>query len=146
MASFAAFTAAALDAMASGISSWTNRERSGPVPPPSSDVLSTSTASCVDISAGVAHSAIVTEDGRLFTFGCGDDGRLGLPQDVPTAAGGMSGLAAYSSKKTPQLVIDLLDYKIAQVSCGLDHTVSLLHIPCHASHEISSLRPKHNSL
>ncbi len=31
------------------------------------------------ICAGI-HSALLTEDGRLYTFGCGSDGRLGHPE------------------------------------------------------------------
>ena len=31
----------------------------------------------LQLSAGSAHSAAVSDDGAVYTFGCGDDGRLG---------------------------------------------------------------------
>ena len=82
------------------------------------------TSTCRNVSAGVAHSAVVTTDGRLFTFGCGDDGRLGLGGPSPTggSSSGTSGVI-YPRKKTPELVTDLLGHKIFQVSCGYNHTV-----------------------
>jgi alpha-tubulin suppressor-like RCC1 family protein len=40
------------------------------------------------ISAGCEHSGVITEDGKLFTWGHGDGGRLGHgdnePRTVPT--------------------------------------------------------------
>ena len=63
----------------------------------------------VYVSAGVNHSAVVMDDGTLWTFGCGEGGRLGL--------GNMQ------TKRTPQLVNSLIGHKIGQVSCGLNHTL-----------------------
>ena len=63
----------------------------------------------VFVSAGANHSAVVLSDGTLWTFGCGDGGRLGI--------GNMQ------TKRTPQLVKSLAEYRIGQVSCGYNHTL-----------------------
>ena len=64
------------------------------------------------VSAGHKHSAIVCDDGLLFTFGCGANGALGHGAD-------------FSDKHWPSLVEALRDEVVVQVSCGQNHTVCL---------------------
>ena len=61
------------------------------------------------IAAGGDHSVICTSEGRLLTFGDGDDGRLGH--------GGTA------TEMLPRMVEGLVGVNVAQVAAGLFHTV-----------------------
>jgi alpha-tubulin suppressor-like RCC1 family protein len=60
-------------------------------------------------AAGEAHSAVIDDNGVLFTFGAGSYGRLGLGEE--------------SDALTPTPVDTLRKYKIVMVSCGAFHTM-----------------------
>ena len=64
------------------------------------------------VSCGGLHTAMVTEDGRLYTWGDGRKGELGHNHD-PT------------SKQTPRIVESLEHVFVAAVSCGGSHTLAL---------------------
>lgn len=65
----------------------------------------------IDMSAGDAHSAAVTQNKKLYMWGNGDYGRLGTGFE--------------NSEKSPTLVEDLNDKEVVRVSCGAFHTLAM---------------------
>ncbi|XP_024101772.2 probable E3 ubiquitin-protein ligase HERC6 isoform X1 [Pongo abelii] len=66
----------------------------------------------VYISCGAEHTAVLTQDGKVFTFGDNRSGQLGYS---PTP-----------EKKGPQLV-ERIDGLVSQIDCGSYHTLAYVH-------------------
>lgn len=64
------------------------------------------------VACGYYHSALVTADGELYTFGERDNGKLGLPTKK------------LANHRVPQKVEGIKD-RVHQVACGGGHTVAL---------------------
>ena len=70
------------------------------------------------ISCGAAHTAVVTDNGQLYVFGCGDGGRLGLGKRE----------YKYDTVFTPQLVESLEHEHISSVTCGNSTTFAVTEV------------------
>lgn len=79
------------------------------LPNPTKISLPQNCKNVVKMSCGYAHTALITEIGQLFVFGCGDGGRLGLGK--------------LDTVYSPTLVDGLSREKIADVSCGNCSTI-----------------------
>lgn len=65
----------------------------------------------VQISCGSGHTVVLTDDGKVYTWGRGDDGRLGHGDN--------------GWKFAPRLVEHLEDKEVCQVTCGSYHTAAV---------------------
>ncbi|XP_070228263.1 probable E3 ubiquitin-protein ligase HERC6 isoform X3 [Bos mutus] len=70
------------------------------------------TLGVVSISCGYKHTAVLTQDGKVFTFGDNSYGQLGHD---PTA-----------EKRGPQLV-ERIEGLVSQIDCGSDHTLAYIY-------------------
>ncbi|XP_071362163.1 probable E3 ubiquitin-protein ligase HERC3 [Trachinotus anak] len=65
----------------------------------------------IHISCGKDHTAILTKDGAVFTFGSGQYGQLGHN--------------SFRDELRPRLVAELLGAKVTKIACGRNHTLVL---------------------
>lgn len=71
----------------------------------------------VSVSCGGIHSAAVSDQGHLFTWGCGSDGRLGHPE----AKG-----HRYLFKSDIPKLVEKLNRKAIDISCSYYHCLALV--------------------
>lgn len=65
----------------------------------------------IQIACGLRHTILLTESGRLFSFGHGECGRLGLGDEY--------------TREHPTLLKSLSHYQVSNVACGRDHSVAV---------------------
>ena len=63
------------------------------------------------VGCGRLHTIVCTRNHTLYSFGAGGEGQLGL--------------AGSRSYETPQLVQELADVQVKQISCGTEHSAIL---------------------
>jgi alpha-tubulin suppressor-like RCC1 family protein len=82
------------------------------------------------VSCGSKNTAVVTETGQLWIWGCGTDGQLGNGNDITTPGVQQFEGDRWYSEWTPQRVTNGLPggeaAVVREVSCGHDHTVVAL--------------------
>ena len=93
-----------------GLGAITNKEECY-VSVPTRVIVGTEDRKIRNISCGYAHTAVVSEAGQLYVYGCGDGGRLGM------------GHGKYNTLFVPTLVESLAHERIAAVSCGSVTTI-----------------------
>ncbi|TRY88331.1 hypothetical protein DNTS_018819 [Danionella cerebrum] len=64
----------------------------------------------VYISCGEEHTAALTKEGGLFTFGCGSKGQLGHD--------------SIRNEPLPRRVMELMGSEVSQIACGRNHTLA----------------------
>lgn len=67
------------------------------------------------VSCGAVHTAALSRDGQLFTFGCGDGGRLGLGTNADATH--------------PELVRSLENDVVVDICCGSWHSLCIVRPP-----------------
>lgn len=68
-------------------------------------------------NAGI-HSSFLTEQGRIYTFGCGSDGRLGHPE--------YEGYTYLYKESQPKLIESLAGKRVVDIACSYYHTVAIV--------------------
>ncbi|XP_069599640.1 probable E3 ubiquitin-protein ligase HERC3 isoform X2 [Ranitomeya imitator] len=66
----------------------------------------------VYISCGQEHTAVLTKNGGLFTFGAGDHGQLGHD--------------SIQNEINPRRVLELMGSEVSQIACGRQHTLAFV--------------------
>jgi len=70
-----------------------------------------------DVEIGGIHATAITQDGQLYTFGCGSDGRLGHPESKDHT---------YLFHESAPRRVDALQNRTQQISCSYYHCIALV--------------------
>ena len=80
----------------------------------------------VQVAAGDHHSACITADGSLYTWGLGSDGRLGHGKGLSSNNSNASDTTVhFHVQPRPVDVFIRTKRRVHQVSCGADHTLAI---------------------
>jgi len=74
-------------------------------------------AKAKEVISGGIHAAILTDDNKLYTFGCGSDGRLGHPE--------YEGFVFLYKESQPKLVETFNSKKVVSVASSYYHMMAL---------------------
>ncbi|KDQ62001.1 hypothetical protein JAAARDRAFT_528999 [Jaapia argillacea MUCL 33604] len=77
----------------------------------------------IKAAAGVTFSIVLTESGKVYSFGSGEHGQLGNGRTGEHIVTGNK--TAYDIETEPILVRGLDDKKIVQIACGQQHSIAL---------------------
>ncbi|KAG8936417.1 hypothetical protein FRC03_001989 [Tulasnella sp. 419] len=77
----------------------------------------------IQVGAGVTFSLVLTESGKLYSFGSGEKGQLGNGRTGEHIATGNK--TAFDVVTEPTLVRNLDGKKIVQIACGQQHSIIL---------------------
>jgi len=80
----------------------------------------------VQVAAGDHHSACITADGSLYTWGLGSDGRLGHGKGLSSNNSNANDTTVhFHVQPRPVDVFIRTKRRVHQVSCGADHTLAI---------------------
>ncbi|KAG8854820.1 hypothetical protein FRB96_007349 [Tulasnella sp. 330] len=77
----------------------------------------------IKVAAGVSFSLVLTESGKVYSFGSGANGQLGNGRTGEHIITGNK--TGYDAVSEPTLVRDLGGKKITDISCGQQHSIAL---------------------
>ena len=77
------------------------------------------------VSSGSAHTACITADGQLYTFGCGDDFRLGHVLPPATGACWPNHVHRHRHVHQPRAVACMAEWRVVDVACGATSTAAV---------------------
>jgi alpha-tubulin suppressor-like RCC1 family protein len=80
---------------------------------------------CVAAASSSIHSAVLTQSGRLYAFGCASGGRMGIEQYMTGLHGGRSRMKCYVSKPTSIEYFEREGLHVCWVTCGRRHMAAI---------------------